>query len=186
MHVIVQIYPKYVYDSMIITFLWYMHGVVFHKSHLLGSSFLNKNILPNMQRCAVSFGATFLILFYDTRVWFWRCSQGRYGEKYVNPVCLSWSIIRKQAFNHILGTRCRHLRLPNCTNMQRSVKPSVTLLWKSRKDAFCDTVEAQNTFKTNICFTFQNWSFWFNNGSATEIRWNIFQPCIIWATISIY
>jgi hypothetical protein len=36
-----------------------------------------------MQRCVVSFGAMFLILFHNTRMWFLRCSQGRYGEKYV-------------------------------------------------------------------------------------------------------
>ena len=67
----------------------YVHGLVFRKFriHLLGFiQFLNKNILSNMQCCVVSFGATFLILFYKTRVC---CSQGRNGEKYVNFVCLS-------------------------------------------------------------------------------------------------
>jgi hypothetical protein len=49
--------------------MFYVHGFVFGKFHLLTfiiSIFIKT--LSNLQRCVVSFGAMFLILFYNTRM----------------------------------------------------------------------------------------------------------------------
>jgi hypothetical protein len=72
---------------------------VFGKFHLLIFIISVYKILPNLQRYVVSFGAMFLILFYDTRMWFLCCSQSNAKtsfQSYSVPV-----------------VRCQYLKLPN-------------------------------------------------------------------------
>jgi hypothetical protein len=57
--------------------MFYAHGFV---SFIFNFNHFFIKILSNLQRCIVSFGAMFLILFYKTRMRFLRCSQGRYGK----------------------------------------------------------------------------------------------------------
>jgi hypothetical protein len=48
--------------------MFYVPGFVFVKFHVLISTFLYKNIIQPATLRIVSFGAMFLILFYNTRM----------------------------------------------------------------------------------------------------------------------
>ena len=85
-----------------------------------------------MQRCVVSFGAMFLILFYNTRMSFLRCCQGRYGEKYTLGICkfclpqLNNAKTNFQPYS-VPTVRRRHLKLPII-----SVLPSIECIFNHR------------------------------------------------------
>jgi hypothetical protein len=95
-----QIYPKYVLCAWLC--VRQVSSFNFHHFFI--------KILSNLQRCVVSFGAMLLILFYNTRIWFLRCSQGRYGESmlwgYVNFVCLCMLKQCENKLSTVLRTRC--------------------------------------------------------------------------------